>query len=365
MRMLWAIILTGALMLPLAACGGGPAGTEAPEAGQSAAPVSETPDASAQNELALYEPVTVDDVEFVIMGSGFFARGPLALEPLELDEEDETSEEVFAVVYFGVGNAGQTACTVPGGIIDSLDYNNGFQFPCNASSVIDGANWSNSSRGVSADTNPLAELVSLPPLSSPVYGAAVFTVPREVMENESAPLLANIVLGEQTFTYRLRPSGDTPDVYASESELVQEVQAQYDTAWLIRNIGYYSELAYDNVGFAWKYAGNTNGAGERAFAEEFMEKLTDPYAQVYQRVPAERIAALLPETAAAMEALEGNIDTLYQLLTEMGETNSAEYVPEIQNAASAAMGQISDMLGAEEMVQFGRFTTITGRLDSI
>lgn len=345
MKRVLPLILALALMLSLTACGGD--------------------NASHNSELTIYEPVTADDFEFVVMGSSFFVRGPLALEPLEHNEKDDSTEEVFAVVYFGIGNAGQTECDVPGGVIESLDYNNGFIFECNASSIIDGANWTGSSNSVSATTGPSPTLTTLSPLSNPKYGAAIFMVPREVMENESAPLVANISLGEHTFTYSIRPLSEVPSVYESESELVQETQTQYDMAWLIRNIGYYSEIAYDNVGFAWKYAGNTNGAGELKFADEYIERLGSPYDAIYQQIPTERIADLLPETATAMQEIQKNIDILHELLITMGETNSSEYVTSIQDTAFEVMSQISTMLSAEEMVQFGRFTTIQGRLNSI
>lgn len=364
MKKLLALMLAAALSLSLVACGGGGGTGNKSSAGNGDTSSSneETPPEKNDNELILYEPVTVGNLQFAIMGARFFVRGPLALEPLD-GEADDGRDEVYAVVYFGIENVGQSELDVPRDIVNTLNYNDGFTFKVNGTGTIKGASWDGSNSSVTSSTTPGTTPWNLPPLSNPKYMAALFVVPREVMENETAPLIANIMLDGTEFTYNVRTTLDGTSPYHSQSEFIQNIQRQYDEAWLIRNIGYCTELAYDNVAFAWKYAGNTNSAGEQKFADEYLNRLITPFTYIYENVPAERVEELFPELSALMNEIQTSIDALHTRLVALGEgTENAE---SIKDDAWAIMDLMWDLESSEEILVYGRFVSLQGRLNSI
>ena len=374
MKKLLALILAAALALSLVACGGGggtgdtntpgtPSGGNGDISIGSGTPAQEeTPPENNNKELSLYEPVTVGELQFAIMGTRFFVRGPLALEPLD-GEADDGRDEVYMVVYFGIENVGQSEINVPQDIVKALDYNDGFMFKVNGTGTINGASWDGSNSYCTSSSTPSTTPWNLPPLSSPKYVAALFVVPREVMENENAPLTANIILDGTEFVYNIRPAIGDISPYDIQSEFIQDVQQQYDEAWLIRNISYCTELAYDDVAFAWKYVGNTNSDGKQRFADEYLDRLITPFTYIYENVPAERVAELFPETSALMNEIQTNIDALHARLVALGD--GTEDTESIKNDAWAILELISNLADSEEIRIYGRFTSLSGRLNSI
>ena len=87
------------------------------------------------------------------------------------------------------------------------------------------------------------------------------------------------------------------------------------------------------------------------------------FTYMYENVPAERVAELFPETSALMNEIQTNIDALHARLVALGD--GTEDTESIKNDAWAILELISNLADSEEIRIYGRFTSLSGRLNSI
>lgn len=351
------LLLAGALALTAAACAGQQDASAPGSAAPAASPAASAgQDAGQEAEDSLLVPgqtVSGTEWDLAVIGSDLFSqntRGVWNWEPPE--EEDDGQSDALCVVYLGVKSTAKSAVEVPQDLLGKLEYGDGYEYDPSGSGYLKGISWVGTDKGTLATLDPLSDALLL---------EVHYKVPRAVMEDTSAPLNVTFHVDGADYTFVLRPGQTGGEV----SDLAAQLQALYDQAWLIHNIGYYGELAYDNVAFAWKYAGNVNAAGERRFSDEYLQRLTASLDPIYAYMDSDAIAALLPETAAALQVIQSHIDNVAALLNTLGDTNSEADVQPVVDAAWEGMVAITDMLDLDEMLQFGRFAGVQGRLSAI
>lgn len=346
MKKALSLILALVLCLGLCACNNDKASSNAQ--------AEETTTENQSAELGVNEIVQNENFELCIIGNKFCVRGPLAIEPLD-GEPNNGAEEVYGVVYLGVKNTGKTEVSIPSSIIGKINYKDGYEFSPNGCSELSSCNWMGAKSYITSDSTLSQKLTTLQPLSPAKLLAVLFIVPREVMENTSEPAILKIELDGQEYIYDLRTSSNILSKEDGVSDLAADVITQYQEAWLIRNISDCVDTLHEDVTFVWNYAGNVNGAGERKFADDFLNRLTTAFDYINENVSNEDFNKVLPETAAALQNIQTDCIELRRMLEEMGETNSEEYVKPIVDKAWELMGFISDVEKSAELRKYGNF----------
>ena len=150
-----------------------------------------------------------------------------------------------------------------------------------------------------------------------------------VRENREKPLLIRITLPssegdkEFVFEYALAEGADTSAAALATSNTLSG--------------------AIKELNFVQKYAGNVNGNGSRKFADERIDALRTSLSGLDM----DYVKSNLPETAAAIPEIQSNIDTICDLLVEMGETNSDENVDRMKSMAGDTIARIEHLLSGE------------------
>ncbi len=103
------------------------------------------------------------------------------------------------------------------------------------------------------------------------------------------------------------------------------------------------DVALKNLDFTERNAGGVNGNGSRKFADEFVNELSgwkDPLDE-------EALYADIPELQPKLEVISSNIQTVVDLLIDMGQTNSDANVPQIKSLCTETINLITNLMGTE------------------
>lgn len=102
-------------------------------------------------------------------------------------------------------------------------------------------------------------------------------------------------------------------------------------------------VAVDNLEFIAKYAGNTNGKGERGFADSFIDGMFTTFDNIDMDV----LNEALPDFTAPAYDIQTNYYNIGNMLIEMGITNSASNVPTIKQTSLDTIDMISTFLNEQ------------------
>lgn len=119
-----------------------------------------------------------------------------------------------------------------------------------------------------------------------------------------------------------------------------------------------ASVVYD-LTFVSKYAGNVNGAGKRAFAESFTNRMKKAFDGIDLNVVKESD----PKLAEIGSKIISNQRKIVNLIITMGVTNSDRDVPTIKSTALATIDLISDYLD-EALVFAKEIETLKARIDA-
>ena len=101
--------------------------------------------------------------------------------------------------------------------------------------------------------------------------------------------------------------------------------------------------AIDELTFVNKYAGNVNNNGSRKFADSAIESLRTSLSGI----DIEYLNAIFPLSSAALPEIQGNIDSICEMLIDMGNTNSDKNVDEIKSLSTDTIQIIENLLSEE------------------
>lgn len=202
-----------------------------------------------------------------------------------------------------------------------VDYNDGYMFE--GATYSDMPKWSTS--GSISDN---VGLKTISPLTESVIWGYI-SCAQDVRENREQPLLL-------TFTL---PSSEGVKKFAYTYEITEGA----DTSEKALEISDKMTVAIQELTFVSKYAGNTNKSGSMAFADSKIEALQTSL----DGLDMDYINANCPETAKAIGGIQANIDSICQMLIEMGNTNSDKDVETIKSLATETVTQLETLISTE------------------
>ena len=344
MKRVISLILVLAAVLSLCACGdaNGNATATAPGSGTAKA-------------LRPGETIQAENFELTVVGSKFFTHSPLAIEPPDVGS-DINKEEAHCVVYLGIKNTGKEDLSIPSSVIKALTFGDGYEFPANGSDELNGGRWKSTSPAMTSATSKLGEnLTTLTPLSDAKLLAITFIVPQTVMDNTDEAASVTLEIGGNTYSYDLRQETNLLSKEGFTETLAIEVVAHYQEVWLIRNITYHMELLYEDGSFIMMNIGNLKNSDNVAFSQEFMDRMKAAFDPVYEQIPADEVAKILPETTKSLENVNAVLQELQDLVNKINETHSKEYISPIQKKALDFLVAIDLAHSGEEITKYGQF----------
>ena len=101
------------------------------------------------------------------------------------------------------------------------------------------------------------------------------------------------------------------------------------------------EMAEDKLDFINKYAGNTSASGSRKFADEFLNEFKTCLDKTFNF---ELIGKEIPDIKLQVENIKSNNTSIYNMLVDMGNTNSAANVPTIKNNARDNLRTVQELM---------------------
>ena len=202
-----------------------------------------------------------------------------------------------------------------------VDYNDGY--------IYDGGVFSSGyNSSTSSYISKNVGLYTLDPLEEDEYYGYILCID-EVRSNREAPLLLTVTLpssnGDVKFSYNYTAS--------AAADTSEDAKACSDAF----------HVALDQLSFISQYAGNVNNDGSRKFADSFIESTQNSLSGL----KTEYIESNCPETAEALPTIRENIDSICDMLIEMGNTNSTENIETIKSMAKDTMDDINTLLSIE------------------
>ena len=101
------------------------------------------------------------------------------------------------------------------------------------------------------------------------------------------------------------------------------------------------EMAEDKLNFITKYAGNVAPSGSRKFADEFLNEFNTCLEKTYNY---DLIATEIPDIKGQVENIKNNNVQIYNLLVDMGNTNSDANVSTIKSNARDNLRTVQELM---------------------
>ena len=204
-----------------------------------------------------------------------------------------------------------------------VDYNNGY--------VYDDSIFASTSLGYGWSSSSITSNVGLPviePLGvENLYG--FIKCVDVVKKDRKAPLKLIFTLPDST--------GSVQFAYDySAAEGADASEESFAVASCLKN-------SLHDLDFVRRYAGNVSGNGQRAFADATIESVRNSFTDIDE----DYVKANLPKTAAVLPDLNTKVNTIADLLIDMGEKNSDEHVDEIKTLAGETIEIVEDLLASE------------------
>ena len=131
-------------------------------------------------------------------------------------------------------------------------------------------------------------------------------------------------------------------IAAEEAAAAEKAAAEYEAA--VKQLASALKTIRSDSEFVSKYAGNTNGAGSRRFADAFLEEVQS----ALDGIDMDAIKLGDEELYSKIVAIQADCDTMIFYLNEMGVSNSDRNVPTMRALAMAIVKDI-DRLYANEL----------------
>lgn len=131
-------------------------------------------------------------------------------------------------------------------------------------------------------------------------------------------------------------------VAAEETAAAAKAADEYETA--VKQLALALKTIRSDSEFVSKYAGNTNGAGSRRFADSFLEEVQS----ALDEIDMDAIKLGNEELYSKIIAIQADCDTMVFYLNEMGVSNSDRNVPTMRALAMTIVKDI-DRLYANEL----------------
>ena len=137
------------------------------------------------------------------------------------------------------------------------------------------------------------------------------------------------------------------DGYIKLSNVPEDTETieKYEIARDIRDALYSVD---DDLEFCNKYAGNTNNAGSRKFADEFVNRLRTSISSLDQS----KIQKFFPNLVSKLDSLSEECNAICDLLEDMGRTNSSQNVSTIKSKAYNLRFDVLATAGDRELYKY-------------
>lgn len=200
----------------------------------------------------------------------------------------------------------------------TVDYNNGYIY--DSATYTDGMYGWSTVQGLSRNVG----LTPMAPLATQNYYGCIPCV-AEVRSNQEAPVSIIFSLPSTTGSVNF-----AFDLYRAENGVDPEIVSS-----IISGLN----QASDSFGFVQQYAGNVTPSGSRAFADSFIDGLRSSLDAVDIAV----VENELPEAYEMLISIQERIDTVCDLLVDMGKTNSDKNVQKMKDLSGEAINMIDEL----------------------
>ena len=316
MKKLIGVLLTLCLLGSLVACGSSNDDQTPAENGSSNAEES-----TEEKIYSLGETVTTDVVEFTLNDCRIADHVGLEsdnwLKPDPSGSLAAPDGEVFVCLFFTANNISKEEIDGYDVSDITIDYDGGYQYGDGTYTGEGMYDWSTNGSISSNVGLPIIKPLEEASLYGYIYCAD------DIKENRTKETYAIVKLPDSKGTVEFKY-----DISADENSATGEEAMAVSDAM---------SFAIDQLEFI-----KNNSIGEK-FADEFVDSTRNAFAELDN----DYIAESLPETAEALPGIIDDINTICDLVEDMGSTGSTENVDEIKSTCDSVIAEIEELQGSE------------------